>query len=321
MKRLLLLLPLGALLLGALAAAAWLDNSANRGVTYIPPSTPLPYADGPQVGVNLLNLHAEPDPAVVARSLTMVRDMGARYVRMQLPWEDIEIAAKGDFVDRRNDLNGDGALDAVDAWRKYDRIVDTAASLGLSLTLRLERPPQWARLRAIATLEWQEGVARDGNSTGPPDTLSDYGDFVGRVAARYRGKVRFYQIWNEPNLKNEWNWQEPRPEAFVELLRVGAGAVRAADPAAVVIFPSLSPVDGLDKRAPMTELEYLDRVYVAGGGAYFDVMSAQAYGLGQPPDEHRYVRLRSRDNWTWRRPLDTRADVSRIVLLREVMER
>jgi hypothetical protein len=321
MKRVLLLLPLGALLLGALAAAAWFDNGANRGVTFTPPARPLPQADGPQVGVNLLNLHAEPDPAVVSRSLEMARGMGARYARMQLPWEDIEIAGKGDFVDRRNDLDGDGSPDAVDAWRKYDYIVDTAASLGLSLTLRLERPPQWARARASATPEWQEGLTRDGNSTGPPDSLADYGDFVGRVAARYRGKVRFYQIWNEPNLKNEWNWQEPRPEDFVELLRVGASAVRAADPAAVVIFPSLSPVDGLDKRAPMTELEYLDRVYQAGGGAYFDVMSAQAYGLGQPPEEHRYVRLRSLDNWVWTRPLDTRADVSRIVLLREVMER
>ena len=321
MRRLLLLLPLGALLLGALAAATWLDNSANRGVTYIPDETPLPYADGPQVGVNLFNLHAEPDPAVVTRSLQLVRAMGARYARMQLPWEDVEIAGKGDFVDRRNDLDGDGKPDAVDAWRKYDRIVDTAASLGLSLTLRLERPPQWARAKATATPEWKEGIARDGNSTGPPDNLADYGDFVGRVAARYRGKVRFYQLWNEPNLKNEWNWQEPRPENFVALLRVGAGAIRAADPGAVVIFPSLSPVDGLDKRAPMTELEYLDRVYEAGGGAYFDIMSAQAYGLGQPPDEHRYVRLRTPGNWVWTRPLDTRADVSRVVLLREVMER
>ncbi len=253
MKRLLLLLPLGALLLGALAAAVWFDNGANRGVAFAPPARPLPHADGPQVGVNLLNLHAEPDPAVVTRSLEMVRDMGARYVRMQLPWEDIEIAGKGDFVDRRNDLDGDGSPDALDAWRKYDRIVDTAASLGLSLTLRLERPPQWARARASATPEWQEGIARDGNSTGPPDSLADYGDFVGRVASRYRGKVRFYQIWNEPNLKNEWNWQEPRPEDFVELLRVGAAAVLAADPAAVVIFPSLSPVDGLDKRAPLLD--------------------------------------------------------------------
>jgi hypothetical protein len=49
-------------------------------------------------------------------------------------------------------------------------------------------------------------------------------------------------------------------------------------------------------------------------------MAAQSYGLGQSPDEHRYVFLRGRGNWSWRRPIDTRNDVSRVVLLREVME-
>ncbi len=50
-------------------------------------------------------------------------------------------------------------------------------------------------------------------------------------------------------------------------------------------------------------------------------MSAQAYGLGQPPDEHRYVYLRKPASWVWSRPIDTRIDVSRLVLVREVMER
>jgi hypothetical protein len=84
-----------------------------------------------------------------------------------------------------------------------------------------------------------------------------------------------------------------------------------------VLFPSLAPTDGLDVyRAPMSELEYLDRVYAAGGKQYFDIMSAQAYGLCQPPEEHRYITLGKRPY----RPLDTRTDVSRLVLVREVME-
>jgi hypothetical protein len=44
--------------------------------------------------------------------------------------------------------------------------------------------------------------------------------------------------------------------------------------------------------------------------------------LGQPPDEHRYVRLRWNPLRPWAeldRPIDTRIDVSRIVMLREVM--
>jgi hypothetical protein len=238
----------------------------------------------------------------------MARDLGAHYVRMQMPWEDLEISAKDDFFDHKNNK---------DAWAKYDFIIAEANRLDLELIARLDRPPAWARPLANATPEFQEGLTRDGNSTGPPDTIADYADFVGAVAGRYRGKLRFLQIWNEPNLKNEWNWRTPDPAEFVDLLRAGYTAAKQANPDAVILFPSLSPTDGRDKKAPMTELEYLDQVYALGGKAYFDIMSAQAYGLGQPPDEHRYIRPRPLPN----RPIDTRVDVSRIVLLREVMER
>jgi hypothetical protein len=318
LRRLLLALPTALLAVVLLAASVWYDNALKRGITYSPESLePIPFADLPQGGVNTFNLHLEPDPAVVSRTLELARELGAQTVRMQMPWEDIEIAGKGDFSDSRNDVDGDGRIDTIDAWAKYDRIVEKADSLGLDLILRIDRPPLWARQQAATRPEFQQGLAEDGNSTGPPDNLADYGDFVGQVAGRYRGKVRFVQLWNEPNLKVEWNWQQPDPARFVELLRAGYTAAKAANPEVVILFPSLAPTDGLDKSAPISDLDFLDAVYLAGGAQYFDVMSAQLYGLGQPPGEHRYVRWRG----DWRRPLDTRTDVSRIVLLREVMLR
>ena len=315
-----LLLWLDSLLLLLLGLLIWQDNALNRGITFTPSleSTPIPWTDGPQVGVNLYNLHLEPEMEVVTKTLKLVKELGAKYVRMQVPWEDLEIAGKNDFWDRRHltAMHPEG----ISAWEKYDRIVKTANNFGLELIMRLDRPPAWARPVALNSPNFQKGLLEDGNSTGPPDDFNNYAGFVKLVVARYQGKVRFFQLWNEPNLANEWNWDVPRPEDFVKLLKMGYLAAKEANPAAVILFPSLAPVDGLDKRAPMTELEYLDQVYKAGGGAYFDIMSAQAYGLGQPPSEHRYIRLRPFDNWYWLRPLDTRADVSRLVLLREVME-
>ncbi len=299
-------------LLAALAAFAWFDNAANRGIVYHPQNNaPITYGSGPQVGVNAYNIQFEPDSAAVTHTLEMARNMGARYVRMQMPWEDVEIHVKGDFEDRRN------AGHVRSAWEKYDFLFAEMQRLDLEPIVRIDRPPLWARVQANATERFQRGLAENGSSTGPPDTYQDYADFVAAVATRYHSSVRYIQLWNEPNLAYEWNWVLPEPERFTELLRLAAQAARAANPDVVILFPSLSPTDGLEPRiAPMSELEYLDRVYQAGGAASFDIMSAQAYGLGQPPDEHRYVRPRA----IWQRPIDTRIDVSRVVLLREVME-
>ncbi|WP_299756158.1 O-antigen ligase family protein [uncultured Chloroflexus sp.] len=316
--RLLSLAFLNALLIATLGVAVWLDNAAFRGIAERSPiNQPFPYSDGPALGVNVFNLHLEPDPDAVDRTFALARDLGARYARMQVPWDDIEIHGRGDFRDRRNVAT----IGEISSWAKYDRIVAAAVAHGIELIMRVDRPPLWACERGCTTPEFQAGLAIDGNSMAPPDDLADYGRFLAVLAERYRGQVRFFQIWNEPNLKNEWGWQDPKPADFLALLRVGYEAVKRANPDAVVLFPGLAPTDGLDPRAPMTELEFLDAMYSLGGAAYFDIMSAQNYGLGQPPTEHRYVFLRGRDNWRWDRPIDTRNDVSRVVLLREVMER
>jgi hypothetical protein len=314
---LLFLLLVDLLLLVALAAVIWFDNAVNRGITYTPDPTPIPGANEVQVGVNAYNLHLEPDPAVVTRTLQLAHDLGVRYVRMQIPWEDIEIHGRGDFTDRRNV----DSIGEVSAWAKYDRIVALANEFDLELVMRVDRAPMWASEFFKNLPAFQEGLQIDPTSTGPPDDFVDFYNFMYTLVERYRGQVRFFQIWNEPNLLNEWNWQTPNPRDFVTLQCFGYYAVNDANPDAVVLFPSLAPTDGLDKRAPLTDLEFLDQFYRDGGGDCFDIMSAQAYGLGQPPDEHRYVRLRTPDDWVWSQPIDTRVDVSRVVLLREVMER
>jgi hypothetical protein len=310
--RLLALLLAATLLSLALAGFAFLDNAYNRGITYAPVPPPIAYADVPPLGVNAFNIQYEVERPKITRALELARDLGARFVRMQMPWADVEIGGKGVFAE---------ANTGKSTWDKYDFIIGEMARLGLEPIVRLDTPPDWARERAGTTPEFQARKAVNGNATGPPDNYADYADFVGAVAGRYRGQARFFQIWNEPNLADEWNGQPPAPEDFVRLLREAYAAANAANPDAVVVFPSLSPTDGLDPTAPLSELDFLDRVYAAGGAAFFDIMSAQAYGLGQPPQEHIYVRPRTPSDWRWNRPIETRVDVSRVVLLREIMER
>jgi hypothetical protein len=214
-------------------------------------------------------LEQEVLPEVREQTVRLLADAGFTIIRQEFPWEDIEIHAKGDFIDRRNDPAG------VDAWAKYDHIVALAGEYDLEILARLDNPPAWSR------------VLTDTIGThGPPDNLDDYGDFVAAVAGRYRGQITYFQIWNEPNIYPEWGERPVDPEAFTELLCTGYRRVKAANPEAVVVAAALSPTIALDGR-DLNDLIFLQRMYRAGAGTCFDILSAQGYGLFSGPADRR----------------------------------
>jgi hypothetical protein len=155
-------------------------------------------------------------------------------------------------------------------WAAADQIVAGAEYYGLDLIVRLDQHPAWAS-RVDLSLN------------APPDKLADYHDFAQRVAERYRGRIRAYIIWNEPNLAIEWGGRPPDPAAFTELLRVGYEAVKAGDPNALVVAAGLAPTNSHDAQA-LDERLFLQEMYRAGAGAYFDVLGAHPYSFGQAPD-------------------------------------
>jgi hypothetical protein len=220
-------------------------------------------------GINTF-LEQEVEPAKRDLQLQMMADAGFKWIRQQFPWYDIEIAGKGDFQDCRHPP-------CIDAWAKYDNIVDLADRHGLGIIARLEAPPKWA-----------QSIPGD---FAPPANLDDYGDYVTAVAERYKGRITHYQIWNEPNNYPEWGEQPVDPEAFAQLLCTAFRRIKEVDPQAKVIAPALTPTISLDPGpGPGTGLNdfiYLQRMYDAEAGQCFDIMSAQGYGLFSGPTDRR----------------------------------
>ncbi len=156
-------------------------------------------------------------------------------------------------------------------WSRPDQIVAGAEYYGLELIIRLDQHPAWAS-------------NADQTINGPPDKLEDYEDFVQRVVDRYRGRVKAYIIWNEPNLAIEWGGRQPDPVAYTELLKLGYETVKAADPEALVVAAGLAPTNSNDLQA-MDERRFLQAMYRAGAGPYFDLLAAHPYSFGQAPHE------------------------------------
>jgi len=220
-------------------------------------------------GVNIF-LQNEVDPHKRRLAMEMVANAGFGWVRQEFPWEDIEIHGPGDFTDRRHDP-------PRSAWEKYDHIVDLAEEHDIQIIARLSNPPAWSR-----------AAGNDAGSFAPPDNLDAYGDFVEAVVRRYQGRIRYYQIWNEPNIYPEWGEQPVDAAQYAELLKIGYTRAKAVDPNAVIIAGALAATIELDRYPHgLTDVLFLQQIYDAGAGPYFDVLAMQGYGLWSGPYDRR----------------------------------
>lgn len=227
-------------------------------------SEPIANTDVSPYGINVF-LEQEVEEWKIRRTLEMIRDAGFHWVKQQVRWYDIETPNKGQYFDTKNNDS--------DTWQKYDRIVNLAQEYGLELILRLDTSPDWAR----------PGISKEET---PPSRFDDYGDFVNSVVARYKGKVKYYQIWNEPNLAFEWGAQQPSAKDYVRLLATAYRRAKEADPQCVIISAALAPTVEVSARAT-DDLIFLQRMYDEGAKPYFDIMGVNAYGLRTGPDDRR----------------------------------
>lgn len=216
---------------------------------------PIPNTDINPYGANFF-LDREVESWKQERTLEMARAAGIGWVKQQFSWEEIEPHRKGTFD-----------------WAKYDRIVDLAERYGLQIIARLDRPPDWTR---------QDNRFK----TRPPDDLADYGDFVYAFVDRYRGRVRYIQVWNEPNLTSEWGFQRVDALAYTRLLEIAHRRAKEADPEIVVLSAPLAiTLEDASMRGNHNDLVFLEEIYRAGAGNYFDILSANAFGLDRPPQD------------------------------------
>ena len=238
------------------------------------PLAPIDHKTDAPYGINTF-LQQEVERPKIEAMLRMIRAAGFSWLRQEFPWEDLEVDGRGQFTDSR-DLDGDGQPDAaIDAWAKYDQIVELVEAHGLRLMARLSNPPDWSRADPNA------------GSFAPPDDLQDFVNYAVAVAERYRGRIRHYQIWNEPNIYPEWGNNFVDPPRYVELLCRAYEALKGVDGDIVVISGALAPTISLDGYFGFSDLIFLQEMYDLGAGDCFDVLSAQGYGLFSGPTDRR----------------------------------
>lgn len=138
-------------------------------------------------------------------------------------------------------------------WEDLDAAVRSAAAHGVQPLLAIDVAPAWA-----------EGPNRPSLALAPAGTWLpqpvELGSFARALATRYSGSfvdpaypgagalppVRYFQIWEEPNLAVHLNptWEGRRlvaPRLYREMINAAYAGIHGADPGARVIAGGLSP--------------------------------------------------------------------------------
>jgi hypothetical protein len=224
--------------------------------TALPRLYPLPRLASPEYGIQAF-LWWHVDNKDGARDADLVRDLGFGWLKQQFSWRTIS--------------NGEDGYD----WFRAEGVLALAEARGLRVLARLDGTPIWAAADVEAVMAGHESRPRD---------PALFAEFCGTLAARYAGRIAAYEVWNEPNLAREWGDNPPDPAAYVDLLRQCYLAIKAADPAAIVISAGLAPTDLSDPAVSMPDMAFYEAMYAAGAAPYFDMLGAHAPGYGSPPE-------------------------------------
>lgn len=165
-------------------------------------------------------------------------------------------------------------------FRYLDHYVSVAQSLGVELVITLGQTPRWASARPDEKAGGGLGAAAE------PLLIDEWKNYIRQVATRYKGRIQYYEVWNEPaiadiektvNRAGKAGYYSGGAGALVELERAAAEVLRAVDPAAKLVAPSFA--------GHHMGLRRLDAYLKAGGGVHADVIGFHFYQVDKVSPE------------------------------------
>ena len=205
--------------------------------------------------------------SVVDREVELLEEAGVDWVRANVNWR---------YITPSRGVIDQGLL------AEYDYAINKAREAGLKVLMMIggNDVPYWA---SGDPDKYADSSGSHWDKRYPPGNMADYADLVSFTVGHFSPMgVSDYEIWNEPNLDVFWS---PRPDAgrYADMLRAAYPAAKAANPNANVIMGGLAKND----------FTYLEQVYAAGGGDYFDAVAVHPYSYDEEPS----TTWHGRDDW------------------------
>ncbi len=150
-----------------------------------------------------------------------------------------------------------------------DRAIAIAEERKVDAILTLGQTPRWASARP------NEPSANGQGFSAEPRDVSDWNAYVRKVVQRYRGRIKYYEIWNEPYYSDLRGYTTKGHFSgsvanMIQLAEIAHTAIREIDPQARIISPSCT--GGFD-----IGLACVEAFFKAGGGRFIDIVGFHLY--------------------------------------------
>jgi hypothetical protein len=112
-----------------------------------------------------------------------------------------------------------------------DDRVNSAYNAGLTIVLTFYGIPNWANGSPAGCDFWA------GQCSAPPTNSTYFGNFASAVANRYKDKISYYEVWNEPDSNVFWTGSMAQLSSLI--VHPAAVSIRAAATGATILGPAM----------------------------------------------------------------------------------
>jgi len=167
------------------------------------------------------------------KSIKLMKEAGVAWVRMDFLWQDIE------------------PQDEQFDFAKYDKIVELVYKNGIQILGLFNYNTGWA--------------AANGKWNCPPKDNKLFADYAVRVIGRYKDKIKYWEVWNEPDSTIYWSAQDGL-KSYCALLKEVYIAAKKEDPDCLILNGGLA--EGVSS---------INQLYDNGDKDYFDILNIHIF--------------------------------------------
>jgi len=132
-------------------------------------------------------------------------------------------------------------------------------------------------LDTLIILDYANPLYDDGMAPTSPAAVKAFGQYCFTMARAFKGKVRYFEVWNEPNVDGFWR-PKSNPVAYAHLLKEAYLRIKEGNPDTIVCGVCLAGID---------DEKFLQGVIDEGGYDFMDVLSLHPYCHPKTPEDAR----------------------------------